>query len=97
MSSRPPAGHFAILYFATAATFTKKSSEYLPAPLEVFKLFDSLESKYPGIKQRVLSSCAVTVNLEYVDIEGAFEGGATPTVTIQEGDEVAIIPPVSSG
>lgn len=44
----------------------------------------------------VLDSCAVTVNLEYVDVEE--EGGKEKAgVVIQEGDEVAIIPPVSSG
>ena len=44
----------------------------------------------------VLGSCAVTVNLEYVDVEE--EGGKEKAgVVINEGDEVAIIPPVSSG
>ena len=89
-ASKPPAGHFNMLYFAAASTFTNKSSEHLKAPLKTNALFDALETLYPGIKEKVLASCAVTVNLEYVDLDEA-------PITIQEGDEVAIIPPVSSG
>jgi molybdopterin synthase sulfur carrier subunit len=96
---------FTILYFAAASSFTNKTSELLPAPLPVQTLFSTLESRYPGITAKVLKSCAVTVNLEYVDLDldssanlawdGASknEGGAV----IQAGDEVGIIPPVSSG
>lgn len=90
-----PAGHFAILYFAAASTFVGKASEHLPAPVDARNLFSLLEERYPGITKKVLSSCAVTLNLEYVDIE---EDAVDDThVEIKEGDEVAIIPPVSSG
>lgn len=91
---KPPAGHFNILYFAGASTFTGKNSEALPAPLALGQLFSQLESRYPGLRPKILESCLVTVNLEYVDLpaEGASDG-----VVIQQGDEVAIIPPVSSG
>ena len=88
MSPKGPSAHFTILYFASAKEFTRKDSESLPAPLEAGKLFNVLESKYNGIKAKVLASCLLTVNLEYVD-----EGDTL----IKEGDEVAIIPPVSSG
>jgi molybdopterin converting factor small subunit len=91
----PPAGHFAILYFAAASTYTKKTSEHLPAPIKARDLFALLEERYTGIKDKVLSSCAVTVNLEYVDIDE--EGAQGGDKVIGEGDEVAIIPPVSSG
>ena len=94
MANKPPAGSFGMLYFAAAATYTRKATEHLPAPLPISKLFDILESRYPGIKQKVLGSCAVTVNLDYVDVE---EDGRAPDLMINEGDEVAIIPPVSSG
>ena len=66
------------------------SSETLPAPLKLVDLFPTLEKKYPGITHKVLNSAAITVNLEYMDLEDL-------TVVINEGDEVAIIPPVSSG
>ena len=88
--SKPPAGHFSLLYFAAASSFTGKSSEHWKAPLKTNLLFDALETSYPGIKERVLTSCAVTVNLEYIDMDDG-------SVVIKEGDEVAIIPPVSSG
>ena len=100
MPSKPPGDHFTVLYFASAATFTKKSSEHLPAPLKASKLFETLEARYPGITHSVLSSSALTVNLDYVDIEEDADGdpaSSTPTVVIKAGDEVAIIPPVSSG
>ncbi|KAF2247421.1 Molybdopterin synthase sulfur carrier subunit [Trematosphaeria pertusa] len=93
--AKAPSGHFSILYFAAASTLTTKSNEHLPAPLEARHLFAKLEEKYPGIKEKVLSSCAVTVNLEYVDIDT--EDAEQADLVIKEGDEVAIIPPVSSG
>jgi molybdopterin synthase sulfur carrier subunit len=93
--AKPPAGHFSILYFAAASTFTKKTSEHLPAPVLVRDLFAQLEERYPGIREKVLASCAVTVNLEYVDMDEA--DSADVDMAIHEGAEVAIIPPVSSG
>ncbi|MCJ1467139.1 hypothetical protein MMC07_005761 [Pseudocyphellaria aurata] len=106
--SKPPPGHFQTIYFASAAAFTKKASDHFPAPFPASDLFRLLESKYPGINERVLCSCAVTLNLDYVDmVEGSasqpgFGGEAgkdqpLATLIIKEGDEVAIIPPVSSG
>lgn len=82
---------FQIHYFSTASSYTNKHSESLPAPLPLARLFDTLESRYPGIREAVLRSCGVSVGDEYVDVEDG-EG-----VVIQAGDEVAIIPPVSSG
>jgi molybdopterin converting factor small subunit len=102
-TSEAPSGHFSVLYFASAASFTARSSEHLPAPLEASKLFAALEERHPGITDKVLSSCAVTVNLEYVDVDGEEwkddgDGSwSNRKLVINEGDEVAIIPPVSSG
>jgi molybdopterin synthase sulfur carrier subunit len=102
-TSRAPADHFTLLYFASAASYTTKESEFIAAPLPLSNLFDHLDHLYPGIKIKVLTSCAVTLNTEYVDIDDeegvASEDNATKRVPviIQAGDEVAIIPPVSSG
>lgn len=95
MSSKAPADHFTILYFAAASTFTGKTSEHLPAPVRLRDLFTKLDSTYPGIKEKVLSSCAITVNLEYVDLDD--DDATNADQEIKAGDEVAIIPPVSSG
>jgi molybdopterin synthase sulfur carrier subunit len=92
---KPPAGQFALLYFAAASSFTKRNSENFPAPVRAAELFELLEGKYPGIRDKVLSSCAVTVNLQYIDLDG--EDAADTDLVIKAGDEVAIIPPVSSG
>lgn len=89
--SKPPPGTFKVLYFSSATTHTKRDGEFLSAPLALGKLFDVLEEKYPGIRSMVLDSCMVTVNLDYTDLED------DPERELKEGDEVAIIPPVSSG
>ena len=89
---------FTILYFANAYSYTGTQSERLPAPLPLQKLYPKLESRYPGITAKVLNICAVTVNLEYVDIDTKDNGcSAEHELVIQPGDEVGIIPPVSSG
>lgn len=93
---KAPAGHFTLLYFAAATSHTQKELDFLPAPLPLSKLHDEVDKRYPGIKQKVLSTSAVTVNLDYVDVEEETAKGEQGLV-IKEGDEVAIIPPVSSG
>ncbi|KAK3695300.1 hypothetical protein B0T22DRAFT_454923 [Podospora appendiculata] len=87
-------GQFTILYFASAGSYTAKQVETLPAPLPLSKLFATLEARYEGIGASVLDHSLVTVNLTYVEMPGDDESEA---VIIQDGDEVAIIPPVSSG
>ncbi|KAH7133542.1 hypothetical protein EDB81DRAFT_105037 [Dactylonectria macrodidyma] len=96
MASTPklPPGHLNVLYFASASSYTGKDHEALPAPISLRNLFAELESRYPGIKTKVLDSCLVTVNLDYVDVPS--DDSADDTV-LREADEVAIIPPVSSG
>ena len=94
-SGRSAPGTFTILYFASAAAFTGKDSDTLNAPQPLAGLFDVLEERYPGITRVILDSAAVTVNMVYVDIVED-SGGETHQI-ILEGDEVGIIPPVSSG
>lgn len=84
-----------LLYFASASSFTCKDLEAIEAPLPLSKLFDHLEAKYPGVTEQILDSCLVTLNLDYVDIPDTQSG--EKDIVIQAGDEVAIIPPVSSG
>jgi molybdopterin converting factor small subunit len=93
--AKAPAGHFTILYFASASTFTGKTSEHLPAPVRARDIFAKLEERYPDIRNKVLSSSAMTVNMEYVDVDEDDADDADKQIV--EGDEVAIIPPVSSG
>lgn len=82
-------GQFTVLFFSVAASFVGKTAAFLPAPMPTSELFVHLDTLYPGFKSHVLLSCLVTVNLEYVDPTG--------DNIIKEGDEVGIIPPVSSG
>lgn len=101
---KAPYGHFNLLYFASANTFTGKEFETFPAPLPLRKLFATLEERHPGIRANVLNSCLVTVNLAYVDVpDDSHDGGAgaheddDEEIVLREFDEVALIPPVSSG
>ncbi|KAG0152943.1 hypothetical protein PDIDSM_1902 [Penicillium digitatum] len=80
---------FTIHYFATASQYTSKNTESLPAPLKLSALFGELEQRYPGIVHKVLSTCGVSLNGEYVDVQEDEE------VLIQAGGEVAVIPPLS--
>ena len=93
---KAPQDHFTLLYFAAATSHTHKQHDFFPAPLAVGQLYDILEKHYPGMRKRVLDSCALTVNLEYVDVDEEASKG-DEGLKIQSGDEVAVIPPVSSG
>ncbi|KAK4234972.1 hypothetical protein C8A03DRAFT_18222 [Achaetomium macrosporum] len=97
MTPKPPKGHFNILYFASAGSYTSKNVEALPAPLPLRKLFATLEERYKDIRASVLDHSLVTINLTYVDVPEDEAAGEADEIVIQEGDEVAIIPPVSSG
>lgn len=90
---------FSVLYFASAAAYTKSQRDVFPAPLPLDCLANKLEERYPGITEKVLDSCAVTINLEYVIFAGDQSTIADEATTrvIEIGDEVAILPPVSSG
>lgn len=94
-AGQAPPGHFTVMYFAAAASYTGLATEHVTAPVEAGQLFAKLEGLHPGIWAKVLDSCAVTVNLDYIDVEG--EDAPHRQLVIKEGDEVAIIPPVSSG
>ena len=82
-----------LLYFAAAKSYTGKQLDFLKAPFVVNQLYDHLEKLYPGIRKQVLDSCALTINEEYVDNDNENSG----LRMIYQGDEAAIIPPVSSG
>lgn len=82
---------FTLLYFASAASITKVSSEDFSAQMSVSELYQKLEEQYPGIKNKILCSSALTINMDYIDLAEADE------ILLKQGDEVAIIPPVSSG
>lgn len=85
-----PKGAFTIYYFALASHYPGRHTEYLRAPLALSQLFPTLDELYPGFLN-FLPSCAVSLKGTYVDPE------EEPMRLIGVGDEVAIIPPVSSG
>lgn len=93
---KAPAGHFTVLYFATSSSYTKKAYDFFPGPLLLSQIPDLLEMHYPGIKEKILGSCAWNVNIDYVDVEEEAAKGEEG-LRLQSGDELAIIPPVSAG
>ncbi|KIY02330.1 uncharacterized protein Z520_02468 [Fonsecaea multimorphosa CBS 102226] len=102
-------GTFTLLLFASASTYASGlETLHLPAPTTLRGIMATLESRFPGMRDKVLRSAAVTVNLEYVDFDleaeseasrgdGQGGGGGGLDMVINEGDEVGVIPPVSSG
>jgi len=93
---RAPAGHFTVLYFASSRSYTHKEHDYFPGPLLLSQVPDLLEMQYRGIKEKLLGSCMLTVNLDYVDVEEEAVKGEQGLM-VQPGDDLAIIPPVSAG
>ena len=93
---KAPPDHFTLLYFASAASYTGKGHDFLRASLKITELYDVLDKQYPGFREKVLDSAAITVNLEYVDLDEESAKGEG-CIVIDAGDEVGIIPPVSSG
>ena len=83
-----------MLYFASAKDATGLATENITIPedknsLSIPELFELLEARHSKLKdEKILSSVAVAINLEYVEIAGG---------QVKSGDEVAIIPPVSGG
>lgn len=104
-TTSPGSGKLTLLLFASASTFAGGLETLtLPAPTTLREVFTALETRFPGMTKRVLAGAAVTVNLEYVDFEieelerrGEGESREGLDMPLNPGDEVGIIPPVSSG
>ncbi|QIW99498.1 hypothetical protein AMS68_005016 [Peltaster fructicola] len=98
-SIRAPPSHFTVLYFASASSYAKKPSgghDFLRAPILATSLFDALETLYPGMKEKVLSSCLLNIDDEYIDLDEEAQKGEQGMM-IQAGSIVVIVPPVSAG
>jgi len=83
---------FTVLYFGPMTELTGVRTEPVDAVAvpTVGALLEHLRGQYAAVAEldALLNTCAVAVNMDYV--EGR-------DFTIAAGDEVAIIPPVSSG
>jgi molybdopterin converting factor subunit 1 len=79
-----------VLYFAISREVVGKSQEemHLEDGATTHKLLEQLLGAYPGL-QSVMKACVFAVNQEYVPPSQA--------LTLKDGDEVAIIPPLSGG
>ncbi|KAG0042660.1 hypothetical protein BGZ83_000204 [Gryganskiella cystojenkinii] len=83
--------HFTVLYFASAKDAAKTESERLDwsSGIDATKLTKFLIDRHPELEP-VLKTCMFAVNMEYMDQDSV-------AWTVQPGDEVAVIPPVSGG
>jgi molybdopterin synthase catalytic subunit len=79
-----------VLYFARAREVAGAAEESLELPggCGTAALLAALRARHPGL-EGVLRSCVFAVNQEYVALD--------QEVPLKEGDEVAIIPPLSGG
>lgn len=77
-----------VLYFGPARDLMGRDSEAVPleAPATVEQVLHWVEESHPAAVS-LLSTSVVAVNLQYVDNRA----------TVNDGDEIAIIPPVSGG
>ncbi|NPA13208.1 MAG: molybdopterin converting factor subunit 1 [Aquificae bacterium] len=77
-----------ILYFSSIKDKLKKGSEEieLPQGADLSTLINILKEKYPSVAESIQNSM-FAVNEEY----------STPDTKLNEGDTVAVIPPVSGG
>jgi molybdopterin converting factor subunit 1 len=80
--------HVSVLYFGILKELLKRDGERieLPAESSVSTLLDRVRGGHMGAHE-VWRSVAVAVNREYADVGR----------TLHEGDEVAMLPPVSGG
>ena len=83
-------------YWAALKDLTKQNEQCIsvPANTPVNQFLSYLLQQQPLVAtdqgQNILRTCACAINLEYVDL-------INDTHVMKDGDEVALIPPVSSG
>ncbi|ONH66597.1 Molybdopterin synthase sulfur carrier subunit [Cyberlindnera fabianii] len=81
-----------VRYYGPSADFTTKTEEKLTSIKTISALVQHFETEYSvNFADYVRNNCGICVNLEYIDLNEDSE------MTLSEEDEVAIIPPVSSG
>lgn len=77
-----------ILYFASVKDITgvKKETMELPLNTSIKKLLAKISLSYPDIKS-ILNVVKISVNYKLIDMN----------TILKDGDEVALLPPVSGG
>ena len=94
-----------VLFFAKAKELVKVSTQDIELNSKfdaVEDLLEVVETKFPGLKS--LNRCFVlALNEEYLFEEGLIENHPmqikqkTPDILLRDGDELAVIPPLSGG
>ena len=78
-----------VLYFAAVKELCQKSEEvfFVSEGTDTTQLLTSITEKYPSL-QPIIPAIILSLNLEFV--------GDLPKI-LHDGDEVALIPPISGG
>ena len=78
-----------VCFFASTKDLTGTSELELEVPADgsMAAIVETLRVRYPQL-ERLLPRCALAVNGEYVEVEDA---------QVADGDEVALLPPMSGG
>lgn len=97
-SGLEPTVKIKLLYFASMRDALNRDAEDadVPASLRVLDLLSWLRKRHPILEsdsraRAVLESCACAINMDYLDHDTAADR------CFANGDEVALIPPVSGG
>ncbi len=82
-----------IEYFGPSKDFTSKESEKLDSITTLKDLYNHFVENYSVEFQKyVEENCGITLNYEYIE-----ERNHPEEIQFEQGDEICIIPPVSSG
>ncbi|KAJ3413043.1 hypothetical protein HDV05_008564 [Chytridiales sp. JEL 0842] len=83
----------------TSTTTNRSTTTTTQIPLDDLLLY--MHRRHPGLK-KLLETAMIAINMEYVQRESGWleldsNASSRETVWVKEGDEVAVIPPVSGG
>lgn len=82
-----------IEYFGPSKDFTSKESEKIDSITTLKDLYNHFVESYSlEFQKYVEENCGITLNYEYIE-----ERNHPEEIRIVQGDEICIIPPVSSG
>lgn len=88
-------------YFGPATDVTHKREDLVAMesfPVSLTKVWGWIKEKYGSeFGDYIITACNIALNTEYIDFDKENPTIAFDQVQIQDGDEVVIIPPVSSG
>ncbi|CAH2445760.1 Hypothetical protein PP7435_CHR1-0050 [Komagataella phaffii CBS 7435] len=88
-------------YFGPATDVTHKRDDLITMesyPVSLNKVWSWINEKYgTEFGDYIITACNIALNTEYIDFDKEKPTLAFDQVQVKDGDEVVILPPVSSG